>query len=113
MEDIIADARLLGKKIAEHPRMKTFMSAAKAVAENEEAQGILKHFQDMTEKLRGLEQNNQPIEPEDKKALIESEAKFAGNDLLKKMISAQADYLEMMKRVNDAMEQSAAVSHGE
>ncbi|MFQ5411635.1 MAG: YlbF family regulator [Phycisphaerae bacterium] len=113
MEAIIADARRLGKKIAEHPRMTTFMSAAKAVAENEEAQGILRRYQDLTEKVQGLERNNQPIEPGDKRAMSESEAQVASNDLLKKMIQAQADYLEMMKRVNDAMEQAAAASHGE
>lgn len=41
MDDIIADARALGKKIAAHPRTAKFLTAAKAVAGDKEAQDVL------------------------------------------------------------------------
>lgn len=111
MEDIIADARALGKKIAEHPRMKAFMTAARAVAEDNQAQDLLKRYQQQAEKFRGLEQANKPIEVGDKRALADSEAQVAGNELLKTMMKSQADYLEMMQRINAAIDEASANAH--
>lgn len=52
MEDIIADARSLGKKIASHPRMTAFMAAARAVSEDKEAQETLKAYQTQMERIQ-------------------------------------------------------------
>ena len=111
MEDIIADAKSLGKKIAEHPRMTAFTAAARAVAENQEAQGLLKKLQDQGEKMRALEQGGKPIEVADKHALADYEAQVAGNDLLKKMMKHQADYVEMMQRINSAIDEATLDAH--
>jgi cell fate (sporulation/competence/biofilm development) regulator YlbF (YheA/YmcA/DUF963 family) len=108
MEDIIADAAALGKNIAAHPRMKAFATAARAVAEDAAAQEILKAYQDQIQTMREKEQSGKPIEADEKRALVDSEAKVAGNTLLKAMMKAQADYVEMMKRINDAIDQAQA-----
>jgi len=108
MEDIITEAAALGKSIAAHPRMKAFAAAARAVAEDTDAQEILKAYQEQIQTLREKEQGGKPIEPAEKHALTESEGKVAGNTLLKAMMKAQADYLEMMKRINDAIDQAQA-----
>lgn len=107
MEDIIADAVSLGKKIAAHPRMKAFMTAAQAVNGNSEAQTILQEYQSAVEKIQQSEAAGKPIEVADKRAIAECEAKVANNSLLKNMMSAQADYLEMMHRINAAIDQGA------
>ncbi|MFQ5429089.1 MAG: YlbF family regulator [Phycisphaerae bacterium] len=112
MEDIIADAQALGKKIADHPRMKAFMAAARAVAENEAAQATLKKYQELTEKIRRLEFENKPIEVEDKHALAEAEAEVAGDDLLKRMMKCQTDYVEMMQHINRAIDEASAAAYG-
>jgi cell fate (sporulation/competence/biofilm development) regulator YlbF (YheA/YmcA/DUF963 family) len=110
MEDIIADARALGNKIAAHPRTMSFVAAARAVSESKDAQAILKAYQEQVTRLQAAEQAGKPIEVSDKHALAESEARVAGNDLLKKMMKCQADYLEMMKRINDAIDEASAAS---
>ncbi len=112
MEDIIADAKALGKKIADHPRTKSFMSAARAVAENAEAQSILKKLQEQAEKIHNLEQAGRPIEVADKRALADRQADAAGHSLLKQMMKTQADYLEMMQRINAAIDEAAAAAAG-
>jgi len=106
VQDIIEHARQLGKKIASHPRTVEFLNAARSVAEDSEAQGVLKAYQDQIEKIRGLESSGKAIEPEDKHKLVDSEAKVAGHDKLKLMMKHQADYLEMMNRVNQAMDEA-------
>ena len=107
MEDIIAQARELGKKIAAHARTKDFMAAAKAVAEDRDAQQILKTYQEQVERIRGLESSGKPVEVEDKRKLQQAEMGVAGNAKLKVMMKHQADYLEMMHRINSAIDEAA------
>jgi cell fate (sporulation/competence/biofilm development) regulator YlbF (YheA/YmcA/DUF963 family) len=107
MEDIIAHARELGKKIAAHPRCSEFMAAAKAVAEDLEAQKILKAYQEQARRVQELSTAGKPIEVDDKHKLAETEAQVAGNDKLKDMLKHQADYLEMMNRINQAIDQAS------
>ncbi len=107
MEDIIADARALGKKIAAHPRTAEFLAAAKAVTEDKSAQDVLKTYQDQVNKIRELEATGKPVEPGDKRKLLDCEGQVAGNDKLKKMMKHQADYLEMMHRINSAIDEAS------
>lgn len=107
MDDIIAHARELGKKIAAHPRCADFMAAARAVAADKQAQEILKAYQEQVRKIQELEMGGKPIEPPDKRKLADCESAVAGNDLLKKMIRHQADYMEMMNRINSAIDEAA------
>ncbi len=108
MEEIIAEATALGKKIIAHPRMTAFATAARAVSDDSDAQGILQAYQDQIAAMREKERDGKPIEADEKRALVDAEAKVAGNDLLKNMMKARADYLEMMKRINDAIDAAQA-----
>src|SRR5262245_47261005 len=96
LDEIVSQARELGKKIAAHPRTKDFLAAARAVAEDRDAQNLLKAYQDAVTKIRTLEAQGKPIEPEDKRKAADAERKVAGNDRLKDMMKFQADYLELM-----------------
>lgn len=107
MEDIIADARALGKKIAANERTRAFMTAARAVAEDRDAQGILKAYQDQVQVMQQAEASGKPIEPADKRKLADNEAAIAGNAKLKEMMKAQADYMEMMHRINNAIDEAS------
>ncbi len=107
MEDIIADARALGKKIAANPRTVAFMSAARSVAQDEEAQKILQTYQEQAVKLQQLQAAGKPIEPDDKRKLQDCETAIAGNPKLKEMMKAQADYLELMHRINGAIDEAS------
>lgn len=107
MDDIIAQARELGKKIATHPRTQEFFAAAKAVAEDRDAQAVLKSYQEQIARIRELEAGKRPIEPDDKRKLADAEARVAGNDKLKNMMKHQADYLEMMHRINSAIDEAS------
>lgn len=107
MDDIIAQARELGKKIAGHERTKSFMASAKAVAEDKDAQAILKAYQELVELVRSREAAGKPIEVDDKKKIQTAEMAIAGNDKLKKMMKHQADYLEMMHRINSAIDEAS------
>ena len=106
MEDIIAEARAFGKKIAQHPRSVSFMSAAKAVAEDKEAQRILQAFQEQVQRVQELEASGKPIEVSDKHKLTDLQSQVASNDNLKTMMKHQADYLELMHHINRAIDEA-------
>lgn len=106
MEDIIADARALGKKIAANPRTVSFMNAARAVESDSEAQKVLRAYQEQAVKIQELQNSGKPIEPEDKRKLQDCEGAIAANEKIKEMMKAQADYLEMMHRINGAIDEA-------
>ncbi len=107
MDDIIAHARELGKKIAAHPRCADFMVAARAVAADKEAQEILKAYQDQAGKMQELGSSGKPIEVDDKHKLAECQAKVASHEKLKEMMKHQANYVEMMNRVSQAIDEAS------
>lgn len=109
MDDIIAYARELGKKIAEHPRCAEFMKAAREVAADSEAQSLLREYQEQVTKIRQLEAQGSPIEVDDKHKLADCEGKVAGNDKLKAMMRHQADYIELMNNINQAMDEAMQI----
>ena len=106
MEDIVAAAKELGRKIAAHPRCAEFMAAARAVAEDREAQAILRAYQDQARKIQMSEAAGKPIEVVDKHQLAECEMNVATNEKLKAMMKHQANYVEMMNRINAAIDEA-------
>ena len=104
MQEIIADAAALGKKIAEHPRSKAFFDAARAVAADADAQKMLRSYQEAADRLQQLEASGKPIEADDKRKLATLQSDMIGNEKLKSMMKAQADYLELMTRVQQAID---------
>ncbi len=106
MEDIITHARELGKKIAAHPRCSNFMNATRKVSADPEAQRILGEYQQQVAKLRQLEAEQKPVEVDDKQKLSSCETAVAGSEPLKEMMKHQADYVEMMTRINSAIDEA-------
>jgi cell fate (sporulation/competence/biofilm development) regulator YlbF (YheA/YmcA/DUF963 family) len=104
MQEIIAEAAALGKKIAEHPRSRAFFDAARAAVADPEAQKLLRAYQEAAERLHELEASGKPIEPEDKRRLAALQSEMIGNEKLKAMLKAQADYVELMTHVQQAIE---------
>lgn len=107
MDEIIAHARELGKKIATHPRTAAFMKAARAVAADKQAQEVLRAYQNQVKAIHDLEMAGKPIEVADKHKMAECETAVAGNELLKEMMKHQADYMELMNRINSAIDEAA------
>ena len=106
MDDIIAKARELGKLIGDHQRTRAFITAAKAASEDKGAQEVMRDYQKQAEALERLQMEGKPIEPDMKRKLAEGQLAVASNARLKELSRLQADYLELMNKVNDAIESS-------
>lgn len=102
---ILELADKLGQAMAEAKRTRKYKEMEDAVRNDPDALSILRQHQELTIKLAEKEQNNQPIEVEEKHALSDVQEKLYGNDKLKDLMQAQVDYLEMIQTVNDRMSQ--------
>lgn len=109
-QELINQAKSLGEAIARHPDVRAFFSARGEVERDTAAQELLKKYHLQAQRVQQLTAERKPIEPEDKKKLLEYEQEMAGNPALKKMMAAQVGYIALMNRVNQAMETPLATA---
>ncbi len=101
MADMMKLAEQLGDELAEHVDTKKFVAAQKKLADNEQAQEILNAYEEQAKKMQELEQQNKPIEPEDKHKLTDLQAKLHSEDAVKAFFSAQVNYADILRKVNE------------
>ena len=73
------------------------------VEADEQAIKLIEDYQRQMQKIAELEGSAKPIEPEDKHKLTELQQKMASNETLKSWMKAQADFSELMGKVNKAI----------
>ena len=113
MDPIIEQAEKLGKAIAESPAAVKLRAARKDVNGNAELSQLLRDYQTQSEKLARLEQDNKPVEVDDKHKLKELEEQLLSSEQFKKLTAAQVDYVDLMRKVNSALRQQLNEVEGE
>ena len=112
MEKIQQLARELGEAVAHHERFAAFREARTAFRADEEAQALQRDYDAAADLIQRKSALGQPLEPEDKRAEAGLREKVAANAVLMQLLRAQADFHELMREVNqtieDALEQDAA-----
>jgi cell fate (sporulation/competence/biofilm development) regulator YlbF (YheA/YmcA/DUF963 family) len=105
MSAIIELANRLGKAIAECPQAAALRAARAEMQKDAAATGLLKDYRRHADKIAALEQENKPVEVEDKHKLHELQEKLAASESFKKFTAAQVEYIDLMRKVNVALEQ--------
>ncbi len=100
MKDALAKAEELGKLIASSDRFKAVEAARSDVEADQPLQANLKELRELSRKTVQLEKDIKPIEPKDKHRLKELQVKVTGNPKLQKLARVEADFTELMNRVN-------------
>jgi len=108
MRHIIELAERLGKLIADSPQAATLRQARKAVNDEPEIAQALKDFQAHSEKIAGLEAEQKPVEADDKRKLRELHEKLVASAPFKALSSAQVEYVDLMRKVNEALQKQLA-----
>ncbi len=104
IQELLSKARSLGEALAAHPRVTAYFAAQRAARADEPAQKLLQEYHNHLNRMHQLEAEQKPIEVADKHKLRDLETRIAGDDALKKLMRAQADYVDLMNQVNQAME---------
>ncbi|MBS3735164.1 MAG: YlbF family regulator [Phycisphaerae bacterium] len=103
MSNITDLAERLGRAIAESDEAKALQAARKVLNDDPDTAEALKKYRDQSEKMAKLESEGKPIEPDDKRALQELQDALTASATFKKFTEAQMEYVDLMRRVNEAM----------
>jgi len=103
VEDIIAMAERLGKAISASPQAAALRQAQAALRADEAASKLLADYQAHREKVAALEAEQKPVEVEDKHRTEDLHRKLIGTETFKTFTAAQVEYVDVMRRVNDAI----------
>jgi cell fate (sporulation/competence/biofilm development) regulator YlbF (YheA/YmcA/DUF963 family) len=103
MEKLLELAATLGTEIRNHERYARLREAEQKVLDDPQAKEIQNQLSGQTRKVVELERSMRPIEVSDKRELARLQDAARSNPLIQGLIRAQADYFEMMNRINDAI----------
>ncbi len=103
MEKLVELATQLGKEIAAHPRYEAFARASEMIADDEAAGELVNALTQQIRKIAELEREMKPVEVGDKHELEHLQEQAAQNIHIQEFMRAQADYVELMRNVNDAI----------
>jgi cell fate (sporulation/competence/biofilm development) regulator YlbF (YheA/YmcA/DUF963 family) len=107
MDEILDLATKLGKRIARDPRASSMVDAQVALEKSLADRQLLADYEQHQRKLYELEAAGKPIEPDDKRKLAHLHGKVVGSGVIKDVLKAQADFLELMNNVSQRIEQEA------
>ncbi|MHC4982848.1 MAG: YlbF family regulator [Planctomycetota bacterium] len=113
MSEMIELAERLGKAIADSPQASALRAAREELRKNAELSQLLKDFRAQAQKVAKLEGENKPIEVEDKHKLRDTQEKLAASDIFKKFTAAQVEYIDLMRKVNVALEQQLSATESD
>ena len=101
--DIISKAEELGRLIAGSPAGKAVVKARAELDADQRAAELMQDYQKQARKIAELEAQGKPVEPQDKRALAGLQQQVASHPSLKGWMKAQADFSQLMGKVNQAI----------
>ena len=104
MDALVELAEKLGKMIAASPAASRLRRAKKALNQEADTSKTLEDFRRQSEKLAKLEDENKPIEVEDKHLLRDLREKLLASETFKEFTGAQVEYVDLMRKVNEALQ---------
>ena len=104
MDDVLNAATKLGGALAGSDRFAALKAAEQAVEADETAQQLTTDLHAQSRKIADLEANLKPVEVADKREMQRIQQAVASNDALKQFAAAQADWAELMTKVNEAIQ---------
>ena len=109
MDRVLSLATRLGQAVAEHDRCQAFRQARERFDKDEEAQRLQTEYDEAATVLREKMASNEPLEPEEKRRETDLRQQIASNETMRDLIRAQADFAELMRAINDAIEKEVGV----
>jgi len=112
MDETVKLAEQLGKAIAGSPQAARLQQARKAMEADKAAASLLKDFNAQADRIAQLEQQNKPIEVDDKRKLQDLHDKLVACQSFKQYQAAQVEYMDLMRQVSQAVRQPLADTEG-
>ena len=108
-DEIVAAAEKVGSLLAEHDAVKSLNAASKAFRDDVSSQRAILDFNRLLQTLAQKEASGQPIEVSDKQQLRELQDAVIMNPQLQRLQMAQMDYVDLQRKIDDAVKSKAGV----
>ena len=108
-DQIVKTAENLGKMISEHQAAKKHAEAQEKLADDIETQRLINDLERYAQSLAEKQSQGKPIEVEDKHKLKELQDAMAGNKVVRELQTAQMNYLDLMRLVNNVIAQACGL----
>ena len=105
-------AKRLGKAIADSPQAAAYRAARDGLNAQPDIRQVLTDYQEQVAKVSQLEAENKPVEVEDKQKLRDLNDKLISSEVFKKFTAAQVEYIDVMRKVNDALRAELVETEG-
>jgi len=103
LEEVLRLAGVLGEAIRRHPRYVRLRETDARVRADQTATEALGAYNRAVDQVARKEQAAQPVEVEEKRSVERLRQAVASHEAVKAFMRAQADYAELMQRMNDAI----------
>ena len=103
MEKILELAKRLGREIAANPIGTRYAEASKKLDKDPDAQKLIKEYEAKAQEIAKKEREQKPVEPEEKHALQEMQTQIAEHDTIKTWMQSQVEYVNLLRKVNEAV----------
>lgn len=101
--EVMAAATKLGNLIGAHPSVQSYRELTRQLDLDISARTLLGQFEQTMEQLAMKEANGQPIEISDKQTVERLQQSIALHPLLKKLMAAQVEYMDLMRKVQETI----------
>jgi cell fate (sporulation/competence/biofilm development) regulator YlbF (YheA/YmcA/DUF963 family) len=105
---VLNQATNLGQLIGSHPAVQQYRELTRQLDLDITARNLVGQFEQLMETLAMKEANMQPIEIAEKQQAERLQQSIALHPLLKKMMVAQAEYMDLMKKVQEHINQGVS-----
>jgi cell fate (sporulation/competence/biofilm development) regulator YlbF (YheA/YmcA/DUF963 family) len=106
MDEIVKQAEKLGEMIARDARCKALVEARRAFDGDEAARKLQQDYDAALDNLQRKTVAGEVLEPEEKRREADLRSQLAANRTLAALVRAQADFHQVMRTVNDALERA-------
>lgn len=107
-QDILKSAGNLGALVATHPAVAGYREIVRQLDLDVGAKTLLQQYEQLIETLSIKEAQMQPIEVNEKRQFEQLQQSIMMNQTLKKFASAQQEYMELMKKVQESINSGMA-----
>jgi cell fate (sporulation/competence/biofilm development) regulator YlbF (YheA/YmcA/DUF963 family) len=105
-------SKSLGKELANSPQAVAYRAARDGIHADVELSKMIEEYERQAGKMADLEDQQKPVEVEDKRKLQELNARLVASPQFKKFSAAQMEYINLLRQVNEAMRAELAETEG-
>jgi len=112
-QQILAEAEKLGRLVAQHPAIARYRDAHRAAVNDPDANRLLNEFNRQLETLARQEASGMPLTDAQRNQLEALQSQIASHLRIKALHVAQVEYVDLLRRVNQAIQRHVAEASGD